>query len=182
MTKELPSPETLRKLLRYDPETGKLFWRQIGMEFFKNKRLKNSWNNRFCGKEAMTFLNGKGQKKGSLLSITMSAHRVIWAMQTGAWPENQIDHIDRNPSNNRFENLRLATAGQNMANTSSRKGSTSKYLGVSWCKKNQKWRSRICKNGVYSYLGNYKCEVKAAKAYDQAAKEIHGKFANLNFS
>lgn len=178
--KELPSPELLRKLLRYDPETGKLFWRERGPEFFKLKRDQTAWNSRFANQEAFTSLS-RGYKLGGIFSGRYSAHRVIWAMQTGYCPTQQIDHIDRDKANNRWENLREASGSQNQANRLSKENSSSKYLGVSWCNTYKKWRAHVRdkKRGVF--LGRFDDEIVAAKKYDAHAIRIHGEFANLNF-
>ena len=91
-----------------------------------------------------------------------------------------VDHINHKGLDNRKENLRFASRGQNGANAHSRKNSTSQYLGVGWDKIAQKWRTQIqYKKKVY-YLGIFICEHQAALAYNKKAKELHGEFANLN--
>jgi len=179
--KELPSPELLRKLLRYEPETGKLFWLPRGLEFFKDARSWKIWNTRYAGEEAFTAQSTDGYKIGTLLKGQYGAHRVIWAMQTGGWPKDQIDHIDRNVINNAWTNLRTATQSQNNANKVSKIKSTSKYLGVSLNKRYKNWIAQIGKDGRKKNLGTFCCEIQAAKAYDAAAIKFHGEFANLNF-
>jgi hypothetical protein len=179
--KELPSPETLRKLLRYEPETGKLFWREMPRDLAKNERYAKSFNSLHLGKEAFTGGRNPKYKQGKVFRRTLQAHRVIWAMQTGEWPKEQIDHIDRDKLNNRWENLRAASISQNGANKSSKPNSSSKYLGVYWSKKYKRWGAGIRKNGKRFFLGYYTCETEAARAYDAAAIKFHGEFANLNF-
>lgn len=180
MTKELPSPELLRKLLRYEPETGKLFWLPRDREFFQTSNQFKTWNARYANKEAFTAINCNSYFSGTLLHRGYLAHRVIWAMQTGQWPESRLDHIDRNRLNNKFQNLRTATAYQNSTNKTSKVNSSSKYLGVSWHRDRQKWAASIRSNGS-NYLGIFSSEIEAAKAYDAAAKRLHGEFASLNF-
>ncbi len=181
MTKELPSPETLRKLLRYEPETGKLFWLPRDREFFQTSNQFKIWNIRFANKEALTAITANAYKGGHILNRKYLAHRVIWAIQIGSWPNENIDHINHDKIDNRWSNIRAATKSQNNANKPSRPNSTSKYMGVCWYAKSKKWRAQIRKNNQKNYLGSYDCEIDAAKAYDQAAREIHGEFANLNF-
>jgi hypothetical protein len=95
-------------------------------------------------------------------------------------PKIFVDHKDRNPLNNCRINLRICIASQNLCNTTSAKNSTSKYLGVSWSSDSMKWMAQIVKNNKHFYLGRYKIEEDAALAYNKAAIEIHGEFANLN--
>ena len=90
-----------------------------------------------------------------------------------------VDHIDRNRLNNERGNLRLCSAQQNSWNTSKAKGTTSQYKGVT--KSRDKWQARISKDGESRHLGVSETQVEAAVAYDQAAKELFGEFACLNF-
>jgi hypothetical protein len=92
-----------------------------------------------------------------------------------------IDHIDGNGLNNQRSNLRLATPMQNRRNTHRRSTFTSRYKGVSWNAKDRVWRAFIYVNYKQIYLGRFRDEVEAAKAYDQAALELFGEFASTNF-
>jgi hypothetical protein len=86
------------------------------------------------------------------------------------------DHENGNGLDNQRHNLRIATKSQNAKNKTSAKNSSSKYLGVSWHKIKKKWTVII--NNVY--IGDYKNEIEAALAYNEAAKIHHKEFANLN--
>ena len=81
-----------------------------------------------------------------------------------------VDHINNVKTDNRLENLQLITAREN--NSKDRKGGTSGYIGVSWDKSSNKWKSRIRTNGKEKYLGMFKDELKAAEAYQTALKEL----------
>ena len=93
----------------------------------------------------------------------------------------EIDHVDSNGLNNQKHNLRSCTHHQNMMNKSPHINCTSKYKGVSWKVKINKWQCQISINGNVIYLGVYTNEIDAAKEYDKKAKELFGEFAYLNF-
>lgn len=97
-----------------------------------------------------------------------------------------VDHIDRNGLNNQRNNLRIATRSENNANRVARQNGSSKYLGVFLFESKHKnktykyWRASIQKDGKKEDLGCFNTEIDAALAYNNAAKMLHGDFANLN--
>jgi hypothetical protein len=109
----------------------------------------------------------------------MLAHRVIFYLANGYMPD-YVDHINGDKLDNRPENLRPATNGQNIANSKSRVGSSSQYLGVCWSKKHQKWIANITSKGKCHHLGLFVNETDAAMAYNKAAQLHHQSFARLN--
>jgi hypothetical protein len=108
-----------------------------------------------------------------------SLHRFVLNLPAGKKP--QVDHEDRNGLNCQKHNLRMATHAQNQGNQKKRKGTSSKYRGVTWHKKDLRWQASIEIKGKCKYLGQFAKEKEAARAYDAAAKEVYGEFANLNF-
>lgn len=92
-----------------------------------------------------------------------------------------VDHINSNKLDNRRENLRIATAAQNAMNKSSAKDSSSKYTGVFFDKKMNKWVAQIQFKGKTKRIGQFTDEVAAAKDRDKATKEYFGEYGKLNF-
>ena len=91
----------------------------------------------------------------------------------------EVDHKNGNTLDNRHSNLRVCTHQENCRNRRPNKNCVSSYKGVSWFK--GKWTAIINCNGKHRYLGRFKNEIDAAKAYDKAAKKAFGEFACLNF-
>lgn len=185
--KTLPSQGSLHAMFEYDGQTGNLYRKPLSAHAFldtTDKRgpqwVANNYNSQNAGKEAFTYADKRGYRHGTIFGVNYQAHRVIWKMMTGEDPDT-IDHINGDTSDNRFENLRSCTVAENSRNYAKPSGS-SKYRGVCWVKRDQAWAARISngKGGKVS-LGNYKDEIEAARAYDKAAREMHGEFALLNF-
>lgn len=105
------------------------------------------------------------------------ASRLAFFYMTGNWPANQIDHIDKNPQNDSWQNLREATNQQNNANTGRQKNNTTGYKGVTWDKRNKKWRAQIMVNGRGIALGRFMCPAAAHMAYQIAANKYFGEFS-----
>jgi len=171
------TPEILRELLRYDPNTGKLYWKPRGRECFSSDRAFKAFNSKFAGKEALTSPNESGYKRGNVLGVTVRAHRAGWAIYYGEWPNGFIDHVNGDTSDNRLANLRTATQTQNMWNTRPTKNCKSKLKGVHFCKTTNRWRSKIRLDGKHIHLGRFDTEEAAHAAYCKAAKNYHGEFA-----
>jgi hypothetical protein len=95
------------------------------------------------------------------------------------WP--LVDHVDHDGLNDQRANLRVATPGQNNANSRPQANSSSPFKGVHWYKAGRIWRSTITVNGVKHYLGQFATEEDAARAHDAAARAAWGDYAHLNF-
>ncbi len=92
----------------------------------------------------------------------------------------QVDHINGNKLDNRLENLRPASHLQNQQNRGAQSDNKTGYKGVSFHKAMGKYLASIRVNGKSIHLGYYTNPLDAALAYDAAARQYHGSFANTN--
>lgn len=100
-------------------------------------------------------------------------HRIIYETFKGKIPKkNHIHHINNNKLDNMVENLDCLSVRDHVNITYSNKKKSSKYFGVSWKKISNKWQSHIRINGVLKNLGTFACEMEAAKAYENAVKNL----------
>lgn len=153
----------------YDPESGLLYWKQVTSQ--KQRRLLGV----AVGSQ---IADSRWQVK--LFGLRYYYHRVIWTMYNGQIPDGMyVDHVDCDPSNNRLENLRLATSSQNQHNRSKNRRSASGFKGVTWNSRAKKWRARIRLNGKPTHLGYYHTPKEAHAVYCTSASRLHGQFANF---
>lgn len=110
----------------------------------------------------------------------VSLHRIILerTVSRSLVKGEQVDHINGNSLDNRRENLRIATVGQNLRNTKKRTTNTSGYKGVCWIKKLGVWRAKIKYNHHTYNLGYFKTPEEAYAAYCAKGRELHGEFFN----
>jgi Demerecviridae HNH endonuclease len=148
----------LRELLHYDPDTGEFRW------------WKRAGNELCLGDVA-------GCVRICVLGRTYRAHQLAWLYVKGRWGRPMIDHRDGDSTNNRWSNLRRATASQNGANSRRRRDNTSGYKGVLPCRRSRRWRACIRKNGRRMHLGTFATPEAAHDAYVTAARKLFGEFA-----
>ena len=102
-------------------------------------------------------------------------HRVVYFLFNGYFPET-IDHINRDKSDNRIENLRAASQNENSYNLPIRNNNTSGISGVNWNKKDKAWHVRIRHQGKRIWIGQYKEKKIAIEARYQAVNKYHKEF------
>ncbi|WP_204371524.1 HNH endonuclease signature motif containing protein, partial [Burkholderia multivorans] len=152
--------ERLATLLNYDPQTGIFVW-------LVKRRGKGG-----PGKVAGCISNRRYviRVDGHLYH----ASRLAWLYMTGEWPDGEIDHIDTDSLNNRWENLRDVSRKVNQQNIrSARSNNINGVLGVAPNKGGKSFQARICIEGKTKYLGSFKTESEAHEAYINAKRRFH---------
>lgn len=166
MTPQL-THERLIDVLNYNPQSGSFVW-------------KKRTSNRVKVGDVAGRSHVMGYRQLGIDGETFWEHRLAMFYMNREWPLDDVDHINGNPSDNRFENLRCATHQQNIHNASGWENATSTFKGVSWCadgKRRKRWLAQIKHNGKWHYLGRYYTEEEASQAYNTAATELFGEFA-----
>jgi len=164
--------EYLKELLHYNPETGILTWKHRQDKWFKNTCYSGRWNKKYAGKEAgciMVSKDGKSYKIFSIFKTLYRAHRIAWMYVTGEMPSDQIDHVDGNGLNNKFNNLRDVSNQINGQNTRKNTRNTSGTTGVSWNRHKMKWDAYISVNSRKVNLGRFINKNEAIEARTKAS-------------
>jgi len=134
MTKSILTYEEAVKCLEYDKNKGTI----------KNKETGN-----YIG------FNHLGYKQIQLHNNRYYVHRLAWLLSTGAWPKDQIDHINGVRDDNRIINLRVVSIAGNQRNATKRVDNTSGVTGVYWSNRKKKWSAQIMVDQKYIYLGTF---------------------------
>ena len=161
---------TVRQLLRYHPETGNFYWLV-------------SRGRQAAGSVAGT--NKEGYITIKVMEQYQRANRLAWLFMTGEWPPKgmYVDHKNRQPADNRWTNLRLATDAENSANQSVRPDNTSGYPGVGFFKRTGRWFAYIhytkpgCPKSTKVHLGYFATKAEAIAARKAAETQYFGAFA-----
>lgn len=151
--------ERLRELLHYDPETG-------------------VFTNRVTRGKALKGMVAGGSNLRGYWAICIDfrkypAHILAWFYTHGVWPRVQLDHRDTNGMNNRIENLREATGGQNLQNK--RRAHKNNKLGILGVRLHVKGRyqARIRVSNRERSIGYFDTAAEAHAAYVKAKRELH---------
>lgn len=150
------APSRLREVFIYDPELGTL-----------RDSPSAKWRRKKASRKSLTV---------EVDGVRMLVSRVVWAMHYGEWPDKYVDHKNRDRSDNRIANLRLATHQQNLANCGVRKHNKLGVKGVSL--ERGKYRAKISVNGRSINLGLFSTLQDAHSCYVSRARKEFGEFAN----
>lgn len=164
--------EALPLMIRYEPDTGFLFWKERPLSLCKTEGFCDFFNRRWAGKRAFTATDSKGYFYGTILQRIYRAHRVAWLLMTGEWPVGDIDHIDGDPKNNKFSNLRDVTSSENHRNARLSKRNKSGATGVCWHKKTGKWQASVTVDYQHKTLGFFENKEEAIAARLAANTEL----------
>lgn len=171
----IPTPEVLRQLVDYDPETGVLTWRPRTAKQVAASHV-DRWNRRWAGRQ-ITTKDRHGYVYLRLKRRRVAAHRAAWAIAKGHWPAADIDHINGVRDDNRLANLRAVTRSGNNKNSTLRSDNKSGVVGVSWDSARNVWAVRIKVGDYYKFLGYFQSKAAAVRARQEASM-LHGYHTN----
>ena len=160
MSRETADHGSLLSLLHYERATGAFYWRS-GVKFRK-----------IGGRAGAVGANG--HRRIAISGRPYFAHRLAWFYVHAEWPAGALDHINRDPDDNRIGNLRVADTAQNAWNASRSRVSKSGHRGV--IKNLHKWIARIKQRGVVVSLGSFATKDQACAAFDEAAMRLRSGF------
>jgi hypothetical protein len=153
--------QVVREKLRYDPETGHFFWLVFG------KGIK---------RDRAGCLAPNGHRYIGVSGRRILESHLAWLFIYGDWPEEEVDHVNQNPSDNRAVNLRAAGRSLNNANKHVRRDSSSGIKGVYQLPKGN-WCAYLVYAGKKKHLGVFATWQEASAAYAKAAQATFGEFA-----
>lgn len=152
--------DQLLEILSYDKDTGKFSWRKI-----LNNRMWMGPNH----------VDRRGYQTIGINRKRYKAHRLAWFYVTGAWPNDEIDHINGIKTDNRFNNLRSVSRWQNAKNRNISTNNTSGAKGVS-IRSDGRYRARIMVDKVSIHIGDFNSLDEASAAYMVASRKYFGEY------
>ena len=161
--KSLPTRDLVRQLLRYAPPH--LIWKHRPRAMFPSRWAYLVWNKRYAGSIA-----GSLHPRGHI--IISKAHRLVWLIVRGEPVPNEIDHRDRDRTNNRIGNLRAATHSQNLYNATRRTDNPTGIKGVTYTTRGSAYRASVNSR----HIGTFATIEEATAARRAAAELAHGDF------
>jgi hypothetical protein len=155
--------EEAKRLFDYDPETGVVRWRV--------KTCRKVVVGAEAGTLKTNHRTGKTYRHIRFRGKDHKAHRIIYLLQTSEWPPDDIDHLNGDGVDNRWENLRAATRLENSRNQRRLRNNTSGQTGVYWHEQNGKWVAQIMVHKRNIYLGYFTSKEEAIAARKEAEIE-----------
>ena len=131
---------------------------------------------RNCVGDAAGYVSPINRRHIYVYGESFLASRLAWFYVTGAWPKHYIDHINRDPSDDRWCNIREATPRQNQFNRSIGANNTTRFKGVS--RKREKFVAKTREAGKWIHIGVYDTAAEAGHAYSCAVRGSHGEFSS----
>lgn len=165
--------DEVSELLRYDAESGELFWISDAYSGFKKSAIQHKSG------DIATCPRKDGRKVVRIKGRLYLAHRVAWILWNKNWPDEEIDHINGDSSDNRITNLRDCSRVTNQQNIRNAYGGRDEgaMLGTYLDKRKsltaKRWRSAISINGKQISLGYYHTQKEAYAAYVNAKRVAH---------
>ena len=157
--KEIITQSLLKDLFDYDTETGIFTW-----ACYKGKVKPGDIAGTYAGRYYQIKIE----------YVLYQLHRLAWIYVYGDIPEGlTVDHKNGVGTDNRIENLRLATRAEQQQNRKTSVNNTSGYIGVIWCRKGKKWQAQIQYKGKVYYLGLYSTPEEAYKIRELKKIELH---------
>tara|TARA_R100000951_G_scaffold65450_1_gene55245 strand:+ start:385 stop:927 length:543 start_codon:yes stop_codon:yes gene_type:complete len=148
------SYQKAKELIKYDPETGDLFWLPRNETHIKRPSSLKTWNTRYSNKK-ITTVDSKGYLFCSIFGKQYRAHRIAWLIYYGEWP-NIIDHINGIRTDNRIVNMRSVNVHENSLNRGINSKNKSGVFGVYFNTKKSLWCAQMKFNGNTYHLGSSK--------------------------
>lgn len=155
--------ESVKDIFTYDSEEGILRWKVNGMKVRAGQPV------------------GSPDKVGRLRTTynykNYLVYHLIWLFVYGRLPEKEIDHIDRNPGNNKLANLRECSHAENLRNAGARTNNKTGHVGIFWDERRGKYLANLMKDGVTHHIGRYHTLEEAVAARKAFADALFGEFA-----
>ena len=158
----------VKECFDYDQITGIFTWRERPTSHFTSDSYAARMNKRCAGRIVGARARQKGYPTVNIRGKCYRLHRLAFLWMNGRWPDGDVDHINHDREDNRWSNLREVSRRENCRNRSADGRSTSGLTGVSWFKRDKKWRAQLSRGGKNTHIGYYDTPEDAHAAYRAA--------------
>ena len=163
--------DELRERLDYTPSTGAFWWKE---------RPGNVWWNTVHAGTLAGWHSGSGYTYINVHKLSYRAHRLAWLWMTGKWPEAEVDHIDGNPTNNTWSNLREATRNENSRNRHIQRNNSTGTRGISYSARRSQWIVRVMVDKESHFGGWFNDLEEAKRVRNEMVQRLHGAFSRTS--